>query len=68
MNGLKESREKAGLSQQALADMLHINQAQIARFELGNIGVFSNFVLRQIGQALNVSVDFLLNGKEFEKK
>lgn len=55
---LKELREKAGLSQQALADKLFVSRSAVAKWENGN-GIPSDVNLEAIYELFNVTYDDL---------
>ena len=61
---LKESREKAGMTQKQLADKIGVSTQTISTYEREKIPTLENLVA--IAETLNVSVDWLL-GKEQEK-
>lgn len=58
---LKEAREKAGMTQKALADKINVSVQTISVYEREKLPTLENLVL--ITEILNVSVDWLL-GKE----
>lgn len=60
------SRRKAlGMTQQALADKLHITNKAVSKWETGE-GLPDISILRDLAQALEISVDELLNGVQTE--
>ena len=60
------SRRKAlGMTQQALADKLHITNKAISKWETGE-GLPDISILRDLALALEISVDELLNGVQAE--
>jgi len=60
------SRRKAlGMTQQALADKLHITNKAVSKWETGE-GLPDISILRDLAQALEISVDELLNGVQAE--
>ena len=61
---LKEAREKAGLTQKALAEKSSVSKQAISNYERDRIPTLESLVA--IAETLNVSVDWLL-GKEQEK-
>ena len=63
---IKEQRNIANLSQQELADKIGVSKAQINRYENRGIQPPAN-VLNKISDALDTSVDFLVNGLKDEK-
>lgn len=71
MTGLSERLKKLRnnyrpkLSQQALSERLGINRATYARYETGDNEPDYD-TLEKIAQFYNVSIDFLITGREFE--
>lgn len=61
---LKEFRKDRGLTQQKMAEMLHISRASYAQYEVG-IYEPSLETLLKISEILNVSVDDLLGNRKF---
>ena len=59
-------RKAAGLSQTELASMVGVSYAQIGRYETKGAQPPAE-VLNKLAEALNTSVDFLLNGNAEEK-
>lgn len=55
---LKEAREKKGLSQRKLAEMVKVSQASISWFESGDAMPSGNKI-GLIADALGVSIDYL---------
>ena len=60
-NPLATARERAGLTQQQLADELRVNRVTIARLEAGTRSPSMALALR-IAKVLNESVDALFGG------
>lgn len=59
---LREARENANLTQQALADLIGVQRAVISKYENGMIEP-SISQLKKIAAALNVSVTYLMEAK-----
>lgn len=60
---LKAARVKNGYTQQELADKVHEHRVNIAKYESGT-GVPSVAVLVRLADALDVSLDWLLDRKD----
>lgn len=60
---LKLLREKNGLTQQNLADILHIDRSSIGKYESGNT-IPSVDILTKLSSHFDVSLDYLITGKE----
>ena len=60
---LKELRKKAGLTQEQLAEIIGIHEATIRRWELSQRQPRMDEI-KKLAQALNVTDDELLNGKQ----
>ena len=60
---LKELRERKGLSQEAVAEVLHTSKTHYGNMERGKKGVSVDFLL-EIAEVFRVSTDYLLTGKE----
>ncbi len=56
---LRELREDADLSQQELAEILHVHQTTYSDYELGRLNVPIH-ILIQLAQYFHTSVDYLL--------
>lgn len=56
---LKELRKNAGLSQKALADMLFVSQAAVAKWELDKSTPTPEMLVK-IAEVFNVTTDYLL--------
>ena len=63
---LKELREKAGLSQQMLADKLFVSRSAIAKWENGN-GIPSDVNLDAICVFFNVEEEWLIDREELKE-
>ena len=63
---LKELREKAGLSQQMLADKLFVSRSAIAKWENGN-GIPSDVNLDAICEFFNVEEEWLIDREELKE-
>lgn len=59
---MKRIRRERGLSQERLAEQLNVSRQTVSKWENG-LAVPSGDNLNQLGKALGVSVDFLLNGE-----
>ena len=62
---MKRVRRERGLSQERLAEQLNVSRQTVSKWENG-LAVPSGDNLNQLGKALGVSVDFLLNGERAE--
>lgn len=60
---LKELRKKAGITQEQLAEIIGIHEATIRRWELSQRQPRMDEI-KKLAQALNVTDDELLNGKQ----
>ena len=70
MKGLKAIRKRRGITQEALGALTGIEPNTLSRYERGTLSPSANAVMR-IAEALNVTVEELLNGsvnQEFEVK
>ena len=65
--GLKKIREERNLNQLKVALDLNISREALSHYENGKRSPDIQ-MLRRISEYFNVSIDFLINGKEFEKK
>ena len=61
-NRIREHRERAGLSQRALAELAGVDHAQVSRWESGG-HMPSVDKARALARALEVSVEDLFNGE-----
>ncbi len=59
---MKRVRTERGISQEKLAEQLNVSRQTVSKWENG-LAVPSGDNLNQLGKALGVSVDFLLNGE-----
>ncbi len=64
---LKKMRNEVGLSQQALADCLHVSRQAITKWE-NDCGMPDMINLKAIAQLFNVSIDYLLDNIQQEPK
>ncbi len=65
MIGLREIRKKKGLNQQFVAHKLNISREALSYYENGKRE--PNFeTLKLMSNFFNVSIDYLINGKEFK--
>lgn len=60
---IRALREKVGISQSELADVLHITNAHLNRIEAGTRGVSLDLLL-EISAHFHVSLDFLVTGRD----
>ena len=67
MKGLVEIRKKKGYSQLKVAMDLNISREALSYYENGKRNPDLQ-MLRILSQYFNVSIDFLVNGCEFEKR
>jgi transcriptional regulator with XRE-family HTH domain len=63
---LQKLRKQLELSQQDLADKIKISKSMLSRYENHDVQPPAD-VLNKLANALNTSVDFLLNGNKDEK-
>lgn len=61
---LEHSRVAAGLTQEQLAEMIDISQADVSKLERG-LAILTAHRARQIAAALRISTDQLLGGAKF---
>ncbi len=66
MQGLRDIRKKKGYSQQKVAMDLNISREALSYYETGKRSPDIDMLL-QMSEYFNVSVDYLIRGKEFEK-
>ncbi len=64
MKGLREIRKKRGYSQLKVAFALNISREALSHYENGKRSPDVE-MLRKMSDYFNVSIDFLINGKEF---
>lgn len=67
MRGLKEIRKKRKINQQKLAMDLNISRESISYYENGKREP-SLDLLVEMSKYFNVDINYLITGKEFEKK
>ena len=67
MVGLKYIRKQRNLNQQKVAMDLHISRESLSHYENGKREPSLNLLV-EMSKYFNVSIDFLITGKEFEKK
>lgn len=65
--GLKKIRKEKGYSQLKVAMELSISREAISYYENGNRNPDIQ-MLKKMSEYFNVSIDYLINGKEFIKK
>ena len=65
--GLKIVRKQKKLNQLKVALDLHISREALSHYENGKRSPDVE-MLRRLSAYFNVSIDFLINGKEFEKR
>ena len=65
--GLRSVRKKKGLNQLKVAFDLNISREALSHYENGKRSPDIQ-MLRKLSEYFNVSIDFLINGKEFEEK
>lgn len=66
MVGLKEIRKKKGFTQQKVAMDLNISREALSYYENG-LRSPDIQMLRLMSKYFDVSIDYLINGKEFEQ-
>ena len=64
---IKKLRKNKGLTQLELADMLHVTDKAVSKWETGE-GNPEITILIEISKIFGVSIDYLLTGKEPEKE
>lgn len=67
MKGLREIRKRRNLNQQKVAMDLNISRESLSYYENGKREP-SLSLLVQMSRYFNVSIDYLITGKEFEKR
>ena len=65
--GLRSIRKQKGLNQLKVALDLNISREALSHYENGKRSPDIQ-MLRKLSEYFNVSIDFLINAKEFEKK
>lgn len=58
---IREEREKRGLSQNELSELIGIGANNLSRIELGKFNIGTD-TLHKIAEALNLRLDFMPNG------
>ena len=61
---LKALRQKQSLNQKALSALSGVSQATISRIETGRVRQLRSSALKNLADALGVSVDFLIGDNE----
>lgn len=67
MKGLRIVRKERNLNQLKVAMDLHISREALSHYENGKREP-SLDMLNKMSEYFNVSIDYLINGKEFEKR
>ncbi len=67
LKGLREIRRKKGYSQLKVAFDLNISREALSYYENGKRSPDISMLCR-MSEYFNVSIDFLINGKEFSEK
>ena len=67
MIGLKNARKERNLNQLKVAMDLNISREALSHYENGKREPTLD-MLNKMSEYFNVSIDYLINGKEFEKK
>ncbi len=67
LKGLRLIRKERGLNQLKVAMDLNMSREALSHYENGKRNPDID-TLRRMSEYFNVSIDFLINGKEFEKK
>ena len=67
MKGLREIRKKKGYSQLKVAMDLNISREALSYYETGKRNPDLNMLI-MMSKYFNVSIDYLITGKEFEKR
>ena len=67
MIGLKNIRKEKKLNQQKVAYDLHISRESLSYYENGKRQPDLNLLVK-MSEYFNVSINFLITGKEFKKK
>lgn len=65
--GLKSIRKQKNLNQLKVAMDLNISREALSHYETGHRNPDIE-MLRKLSEYFNVSIDFLVNGKEFESR
>jgi len=64
-SNLKKARERKNLTQEQLSELTHVHRVNIAKYETG-IGIPSVAVLVSLADALDVSIDWLVDREEIK--
>lgn len=64
-SNLKKARERKNLTQEQLSEITHVHRVNIAKYETG-IGIPSVAVLVSLADALDVSIDWLVDREEIK--
>ena len=64
---IRDLREDSDLTQKQIAQMLGMSQTGYSKYETGENDV-PTAVLIKLADFFGVSIDYLVNGKEFEQK
>ena len=67
MKGLQIIRKERHMTQSAVADALHITREALSYYENGKRSPDTDMLVR-LSQYFNVSIDYLILGKEFSQK
>lgn len=67
MKGLKKIRKEKGFNQQKVALDLNISREALSHYENGKREPSISMLLK-MSEYFNVSIDYLITGKEFNKK
>ncbi len=67
MKGLKKIRKEKNLNQLKVAMDLNISREALSHYENGKREPGLD-MLRKLSRYFNVSIDFLINGEEFQKR
>lgn len=67
MNSFKKAREERGIAQCEVAKSINLAQTQLCQIESGTKTPSLNTTIA-LQRLYNCSLDYLVNGKEFEKK
>lgn len=67
MIGLREIRKKKNLNQQRVAIDLNISREALSHYENGKREPSLSMLIR-MSEYFNVSIDYLITGKDFQKK
>ena len=63
---LKSARMKSGLTQEQLSSLLNVSRTHLSKMEQGERGCSLDSLV-EIAEVLNVSTDYLLTGKVYQK-